>query len=222
MTLPIPPARDARRFAPATGRNREPILSVLQAVLPPEGTVLEISSGTGEHAVFFAPQLRPRRWQTSEADPELCDSIEAWMKFSPSENLLSPILLDVRQVPWPIVGTPAAQPIDQMDQEEEITAVVNINMIHIAPWEACQGLMAGAEQILPSGGVLYLYGPHKRHGQHTAPSNTRFDQSLRSRNPAWGVRDLEHVVELAQCHRLVLSQIIEMPAHNLSVVFQKT
>ncbi|NJR70757.1 MAG: DUF938 domain-containing protein [Synechococcales cyanobacterium CRU_2_2] len=211
-----PPSADARRFAPATERNREPILAILDTVLPPSGTVLEISSGTGEHAVFFAPRLQRLRWQPSELDPLLRDSILAWMRLFPAQNLLPPLDLDVRRSPWPIKMP------DQKGQSlaEAITAIVNINMIHIAPWEACQALFSGAERVLPDGGIVYLYGPYKCRDYPTAASNLAFDQSLRDRNSAWGLRDLETVVALAQAHHLKLHQVIEMPANNLSVIFQ--
>jgi SAM-dependent methyltransferase len=206
---------DARQYAPATDRNRQPILEVLQQVLPPTGTVLEISSGTGEHAVFFAPRLQPRHWIPSDPSPEARASIAAWQQQEAMlgraiANLSPPIALDASAPRWAVE-----------DQEQEIGAIVNINMIHIAPWSACQGLVAGAGRILAPDGVLYLYGPYKRNGAHTAPSNADFDESLRSRNPEWGVRNLETVIAEAQGQGLHLNQIVEMPANNLSVVFQK-
>jgi len=204
---------DVRQYAPATQRNREPILAVLSQVLPPTGTVLEISSGTGEHAVFFAPRLSPRRWLPSDPNPVARGSIAAWQAHSPADNLDPAIALDV------------CDPIWAVDQAgwlaEPITAIVNINMIHIAPWAACLGLMAGAERILPPGGILYLYGPFKQGGIHTAPSNEAFDASLRSQNSAWGVRDLEVVIDVARSHSLSLRQTAVMPANNLSVLWQK-
>jgi hypothetical protein len=202
---------DHRQYAPATDRNRQPILEVLQQVLPANGTVLEISSGTGEHAIFFAPQLAPRQWLPSDPSPEARASISAWQQHHPSENLHPPIALDASAEQWPI----------EAGEDLGIRAIVNINMIHIAPWSACQGLMAGAGRILPSGGILYLYGPYKRNGHHTAPSNAAFDESLRSRNSAWGVRDLEAVTEEAKTQGLILDKIVEMPANNLSVIFRK-
>ncbi|MDB9517483.1 DUF938 domain-containing protein [Roseofilum reptotaenium CS-1145] len=201
---------DLRQYAPATQRNREPILEVLQRVLPPTGTVLEVASGTGEHAVFFAPHLQPRSWLPSEFNPQLLESIKAWQKVYPCDFLYSPIRLDSQNIPWNLDS-----------HEAEITAIVCINMIHISPWEVCLGLMAGAEQVLPSQGILYLYGPYKQKGEHTAPSNASFDQSLRFSNPLWGVRNLEDVIEVAQAHDLHHLETIEMPANNLSVVFEK-
>jgi SAM-dependent methyltransferase len=205
---------DARQYAPATERNRQPILDVLQKVLPSTGTVLEISSGTGEHAVFFAPRLPTLHWIPSDPNPEARASIAAWQQEPLAElsagiaNLAPPIALDASAPHWDV-------------EDRGIGAIVNINMIHIAPWAACQGLMAGAGRILLPAGILYLYGPYKRNGEHTAPSNAAFDESLRSRNPEWGVRNLETVIAEAQGQGLELSQIVEMPANNLSVVFQK-
>lgn len=213
---------DARQFAPATQRNRDAILEVLLQVLPPTGTVLEISSGTGEHAVFFAPQLRPRLWLPTDRDPGAIASITAWQSHSPSDNLYPPLLLDAIAPQWPIEQRPLPQPLQALDlAQHPITAIVNINMIHIAPWDACLGLMAGAGRILPPGGVLYLYGPYQEQGGHTAPSNEAFDAMLRSQNPAWGVRHLESVVEAAQAHHLKWVSTYTMPANNRSVVFRR-
>ncbi len=209
---------DLRKYAPATQRNREPILEVLQRVLPPTGTVLEVASGTGEHAVFFAPRLSPRGWLPSEINPELRESIEAWRKYSeslgrspfPCEVLSPPLMLDVQKLPW-----------DLREYTEKIMAIVCINMIHISPIEATYALMAGAKLVLPPQGILYLYGPYKRGGQHTAPSNAAFDQSLRATNPLWGVRNLEEVIEIAQTQNLHHVETVEMPANNLSVIFER-
>jgi cyclopropane fatty-acyl-phospholipid synthase-like methyltransferase len=200
---------DDRQFAPATLRNRLVILEILLRVLPPEGTILEIASGTGEHAVFFAPQLWPRQWIPSDANPAAIASIRAWQRQEPAENLAEPVLVDVTEPDW-----------ERQFLGQRIQAIVNINMIHISPWSACLGLMAGASRVLPKGGILCLYGPFKRHGQHTAPSNAEFDASLRSQNPDWGVRDLEAVVAAAQEHNLLLHDVFPMPANNLLVVWQ--
>jgi cyclopropane fatty-acyl-phospholipid synthase-like methyltransferase len=198
-----------KQFAPATQRNRDPILKVLQQVLPETGTILEIASGTGEHAVYFAPQLRPRQWQPSEANPILEESIRAWEEEFPCDTLLSPLTLDVMQKDW-------IQELSGLS----FSALVAINLIHIAPWEACMGLLKGAEQVLPTNGILYLYGPFKRGGQHTAESNAAFDQSLQQQNPQWGVRNLEEVISLAQKHQFELQKVVAMPANNLSVIFR--
>ena len=198
---------DARQYAPATERNREAILEVLLEVLPPTGTVLEVSSGTGEHAVFFAPRLTPRHWLPTDPNPLAIASINAWRSYTKPENLYPPIVLDACQPNWELGVEP-------------ISAIVNINMIHIAPWEACLGLMTGAGRILSPGGILYLYGPFTRGGKHTSPSNIAFDESLREQNPNWGVRDLDKVVAVAKSQQLNLVKIVAMPANNLSVIFQ--
>ncbi|MBE9112711.1 DUF938 domain-containing protein [Nodosilinea sp. LEGE 07298] len=212
---------DARRYAPATERNREPILAVLQRVLPSTGTVLEISSGTGEHAVFFAPRLAPRQWLPSDLDPFARDSIVAWQAAAPADNLHPPLALDAAAPLWPIESENLQDALPGLDlQRYPITALVNINMIHISPWAACLGLLAGAGRILPPGGILYLYGPYQQNGQHTAPSNAAFDASLQAQNPEWGVRDLEAVVDAAKAHELALVETLAMPANNLSVVFR--
>ena len=213
---------DARQYAPATGRNREPILEVLQKVLPPNCTVLEIASGTGEHGVFFAPRLGNRKWLPSEPNPLLLASIEAWRICQPAENLYPPLELDVCDSVWSVETRVSPEWLQGLDFDTfPLAAMVNINMIHIAPWLACLGLMAGASRILPSGGILYLYGPFKRDTEHTAPSNEAFDATLRSQNPKWGVRDLDDVVEAARERDLSLLATYQMPANNLSVVFQR-
>jgi Protein of unknown function (DUF938) len=201
-------SEDLRRYAPATDRNRASILAILQQVLPPTGTILEISSGTGEHGVFMAPQLAPRDWLPSDPDPEARASIAAWQQFEPCDRMYPPIDLDASSDEWLV------------ESKQPITAIVNINMIHIAPKAAYLGLFAGAQRILTVGGILYLYGPFKQGGVHTAPSNAAFDESLQSRNPEWGVRDLEEIIAVAARHNLELQQVDPMPANNLSVVFK--
>ena len=201
---------DARQYAPATQRNREPIFKILSKIIPANSNILEISSGTGEHAIFFAERLQSCRWIPSDLNPGALQSIMGWKDACLIDNLESPLLIDVAQDKW-----------QQQVANLEINAIVNINMIHIAPWQACTGLITGASRILPPGGVLYLYGPYKRNGEHTAPSNASFDRSLRDRNPLWGVRDLSEVVTTAQAHNFKLQQVIAMPANNLSVVFSR-
>jgi hypothetical protein len=201
---------DLRRYAPATDRNRAPILDILRQVLPPTGTVLEISSGTGEHCTFFTPKLAPLFWLPSDPDPDARASITSWQHYEPCNRLHPPIDLDASDANWSI--SPNYLPI---------TAIVNINMIHIAPRSAYLGLIAGASLLLPPNGILYLYGPFKREGVHTAPSNAAFDESLRDRNPEWGIRDLEETIDLAASANLVLEKIYQMPANNLSVVFKR-
>ncbi len=201
-----------RQYAPATQRNRDPILAVLRQVLPPTGRVLEISSGTGEHAVYFAPRLTPRFWLPSDPNPIARSSIAAWRDHHRADNLLAPIQIDACDPVWSV---------EQQVGSDPICAIVNINMIHISPWAACLGLMAGAKRILPAGGILYLYGPYKQKGMHTAPSNAQFDESLQQQDPAWGVRNLEDVVAAAEAETLQFVQAIAMPANNLSVIFRK-
>lgn len=201
----------SQRHAPATERNRDSILAVLKSELPEQGTVLEIGSGTGQHAVYFAPALAPRIWQPSDLPDENLASIAAWRDAVPCQNLRPALKLDVLDRPWTVEAhavTPA------------VSAIVSINMLHIAPWTCCEALLAGAERLLPSDGILFLYGPFKRGGEHTAHSNEAFDKHLRVQDPAWGVRNLESVVELALSHGLALKRVAEMPANNLSVVFE--
>lgn len=210
-----------RHYAPATDRNRDPILNILLQVLPPVGTVLEISSGTGQHAVYFAPRLAPRRWLPSDPNPIARGSIEAWRESERTENLYPAIALDASDSVWSIEQSDLPEALLNTDfRRETICAIVNINMIHIAPWSACVGLMSGARRLLPPDGILYLYGPFKQNGQHTAPSNAAFDQSLQMQNPEWGVRDLDEVVAVAHAQQLSLLTTYEMPANNLSVVFR--
>ncbi len=205
MTSP-PATTDARRSAPSVQRNREPILGVLGRVLPAAGLVLEAASGTGEHARFFAEKLPALVWQPSDPDEDNRASIAAWRQETALPNLLAPIALDVTWERWPL---------------ERAAAMLNINMVHIAPWAACEGLMRGAGRVLPPGAPLVLYGPFRRGGRHTAPSNEAFDQGLRARNAAWGVRDLGEVERVAAAAGLVLREIVEMPSNNLSLVFRR-
>ena len=204
---------DARQYAPATERNREPILEVLLRVLPPSGTILEVASGTGEHAVFFAPRLSPRKWLPSDPNPQSRASIASWRRHFPFSNLYPPLDLDVSASSWPV-----ERALPDFNTSP-LVAIVNINMIHISPWSASLGLMAGASRLLSPGGILYLYGPFKQ-GGHTSPSNLAFDESLRARNPEWGVRNLEDVVAAASTQNLTMLETYQMPANNLSVVFQ--
>jgi SAM-dependent methyltransferase len=199
-------ASDPRLHAPATARNREPILAVLRRVLPSEGLVLEVASGSGEHAAYFAEALPSMRWQPTDCDPQALASIAAHRAAAETPNLLAPLWLDAVSPDWPV---------------EHADAVVCINMIHIAPWAAAEGLMRGVGSLLPAGGVLYLYGPYRIDGRHTAASNRAFDAQLRAQNPAWGVRDVGEVADLAACHGLSLVETVPMPVNNLSVVFRR-
>ncbi len=213
---------DSRQYAPATQRNREPILKVLEQHLPKSGTLLEIASGTGEHAIFFAPHFPDCQWLPSDPNPIARASILAWLVEVPSDNICPPLALGVEETIWPMESPEwlsSGYPIDL--QQNPIQAIANINMIHISPWSACVGLMAGAERILPPGGILYLYGPFKQKDKPTAPSNEAFDASLQSQNSEWGIRNLEDVAAIAREHELLLIDTIEMPANNLSVIFQK-
>jgi SAM-dependent methyltransferase len=198
---------DGRGFAAAADRNQGSILAVLERVLPQTGLVLEIGSGTGQHVVHFARALPALTWQPSDPDPELRESVRSWTAKAALPNVLEPVDLDVCKSPWPV---------------SRADAVLSINMIHVAPWPAAtEGLIAGATEALPAGGVLFLYGPYRRFGGHTAPSNEAFDAALRANNPGWGVRDLEAVTELAGGAGFELGELIGMPANNFSVVFRK-
>jgi SAM-dependent methyltransferase len=173
-------------------------------VLPEHGTVLEIASGTGQHTAHFAQALPMLEFQPTEADGEMLPSISAWCEGL--ANVLAPFVFDIGKLPWPV---------------ERADAILCINMIHIAPWQATLDLMKGAAQTLGDGGALILYGPFRRFGVHTAPSNQAFDADLRSRNPEWGIRDLEKVAEVANGHGLSLEEAVAMPANNFTVVFRK-
>jgi len=197
---------DSRLFAPAAARNRGPILDVLREILPNEGRVLEIASGTGEHVTHFAAHLPGLTFQPSDPGAEARASIAAWIAETGAKNILPPLALDAAAGPWMIA---------------KADAIVCINMIHISPWAATEGLFAGARRLLPAGAPLYLYGPYKRDGAHTAPSNVAFDESLRAQNPQWGVRDMEIVAACAKNAGFSGPQIVAMPANNLSVVFRR-
>jgi SAM-dependent methyltransferase len=194
-------------ISPSVARNRDPILSVLRRVLPPTGQVLEIASGTGEHAVHFAAALPHLTWQPTDREEQALRSIAAHRAAADLPNLLVPLVLDAAGPEWPV---------------EWADAIIAINMVHISPWRATQGLMAGAGRILPPGGVLVLYGAYKENEAHTAPSNEAFDLDLRRRNPERGVRDLESVVDLAREHGLDLGERAQMPANNLGLVFRRS
>jgi SAM-dependent methyltransferase len=218
-----------RRSAPSAERNKGPILDVLKRVFvefsAPDprrpaftevqadaasaarrarGLVLEIASGTGQHTAHFAQALPAHEFQPTEADSEMLPSIAALCEELP--NVRAPFTFDIALLPWPV---------------ERADAILCINMIHIAPWQATLDLMKGAGRTLDDGGVLVLYGPYRRGGAHTAPSNEAFDADLRSRNPAWGIRDLEKVAEVASSHGLALEEAVAMPANNFTVVFRK-
>lgn len=195
-----------KREAPAAARNREPILEVLRDRLPGRGLVLEVASGTGEHALHFAAALPGLVFQPSDPDPDARASIDAWVADSGLPNLRPALALDASGPNWPVAAA---------------DAVLCCNMIHISPWASAVGLVTGAGRILPPGGLLYLYGPYRRDGRHTAPSNEAFDADLKRRNPAWGVRDLEAVADLAVDAGFGGPEVVEMPANNLSVMFRR-
>ncbi len=199
-----------KRHAPATERNRGPILDVLRPLLSPwarkGALVLEVAIGTGEHAAFFAASLPDVTWQPSDLDPDNLASIEAFREEAALPNLRAPIVLDATAPSWPLARA---------------DAVVCINMIHIAPWSACEGLVRGAARVLPEGGFLYLYGPYRIGGALPAPSNVAFDASLRARDPSWGVRELDDVTALASAEGFTREAVVPMPANNCSVVFRR-
>jgi SAM-dependent methyltransferase len=200
-----PPA--GAHTSPSTARNRQPILDVLAPRLRGGARVLEVASGAGEHAVFLAAALPGVIWQPTDRDWEAITSIAAWRLAARLPNVAAPTRLDAADAAtWP------AGPVD---------AVICINMVHISPWSATQGLMAGAGRVLTRGGKLFLYGPYFEPGLETAASNIDFDHSLRSRDPAWGLRDLGAVEALAAANGLRFVERIAMPANNLTVVFEK-
>jgi SAM-dependent methyltransferase len=199
-------SHDRRLYFAAAARNRQPILDVLQEHLPPRGLALEVASGSGEHVVQFAQACPDLVFQPSDPDPAHRASIDAWTVALGLANVRPAIDLDAMAATWPVAAA---------------NAVLCSNMIHIAPWAATVGLVRGAGRIVPPGGVLYLYGPYRRGGRHTAPSNAAFDASLRAQHTAWGVRDLEAVADLAAAEGFAAPIVVEMPANNLSLVLRK-
>jgi hypothetical protein len=193
-------------FSAAADRNSVPILEVLERVLPDHGQGLEIASGTGQHVVHFARALPGWRWQPSDPKPEQRRSIYARIGQSGLTNILPPLDLDVLQ-PW------AVSPVD---------AIIVANLLHISPPETLPALMEGAELALRPGGMMHVYGPFKRNGAQTSDSNAEFEASLRSRNRVWGIRDLEKVIQVADKNGLVSREIIDMPANNFSLVFERS
>ena len=200
------PMEDARRFAPAVARNKAAITEVLARHLPQAGLVLEIASGSGEHALHFAAHFPALTFQPSDPDAASRASIAAWQGEAQHANLLPPLALDVMAETWPV---------------QRADVVLCINMIHIAPWGATVALMRGAARLLPAGGLLILYGPFRQGGQHTAPSNAEFDASLRAQDAGWGVRDLEAVAAEAEIAGFAAPLIEAMPANNLSLIFRR-
>ena len=199
---------DPRQFSPSAARNRDPIWQVLGPLLPARGLVLEIASGSGEHVAHFARLAGSQIiFQPSDPSAAARASIDAWVTESGLTNICPSLGLDAAADVWPIAHA---------------DVVLCINMIHISPWSATVGLIAGAARVLPPEGLLFLYGPYRRNGRHTAPSNEAFDVDLRRRNREWGVRDLEAVSELAAVHGFAAPAVTEMPANNLSVAFRRS
>ena len=197
---------DGRLVVSSADRNREPILKVLERVLPKTGLVLEVASGTGQHVIHFAQALKGLSWQPTDMDAACRRSISAWLATAGLANVRQPLDLDVRVLPWRV---------------PTLDAIVCLNLIHIAPWSVATALFAGAGLALRETGLLYLYGPYSVQGRHTAPSNAAFDSALRAENPEWGLRDLKEVEALAKDQGFDLAETIEMPANNFSVLFRK-
>jgi hypothetical protein len=197
--------------SPAALRNRDPILAVLRRHLPATGAVLEIASGSGEHVVHFAAALPSLVFQPSDADAQARASISARAAASGLSNVRPPIGVDAATADWNVPGEIA----------EALVAILCINMVHISPWGATLGLLDGAARLLPRGGLLYLYGPYRRNGAHTAPSNEAFDRDLRARDPQWGVRDVNDIEQEARRRALLLQEVIDMPANNLSLILRR-
>ena len=200
----------SKRFAPATERNRTPLLTVLESQLPEAGTILEVAAGTGQHAAFFAPRLAPRWWLPTDLDEANIASIAAWREEVDASNLLPPQPLDVLAPRWSVEASVLPEPI---------SAIVNINMVHISPWSCCEALFDGAARMLKPQAPILMYGPFKRGDEHTAPSNAAFDKQLRAQDPHWGVRNLDDVIDVAEARGFSLGVVVEMPANNLMVSF---
>ena len=203
------PARAGRRHAPATERNRAPILDVLRQVLPSPGVILEAASGSGQHGAWFATEFPDHFWGPSDIDPGALASIDAWRGAGEAGNILPARALDSVAPHWPVDDIAA-----------KLVAIFNANMIHIAPWTAAEGLLAAASRLLPAHGILFLYGPFLRNGQAVSENDRQFDQSLRARNSSWGLRDLDQVIESAAANGLALDRQFDMPAGNLSLIFR--
>ena len=189
---------------PATLRNRDPILSIIQQHLPKNGHILETASGTGEHLTYFAKKYPHLQWQPSDKNDELFWAIRSRSENIP--NVLPPKVIDVTKV-------------DSMILNQRYDAIFNINMIHIAPWQACLGFFSLASRLSKSTSFVYMYGPYKKQGQHTSYSNEVFDSNLRAQSSTWGVRDMEEVISVAESNGFYIHQIEPMPANNYSLVF---
>jgi hypothetical protein len=197
---------DGKWSTPSAERNKGPILDVLVRVLPSRGLVLEIASGTGQHVVHFAKALPDLTWQPSDPDAELRQSIALRVQEERLSNVNSPIGLDVTNLPWSL---------------QTADAVVAINLLHVAPWSATLALFEGAKALLSTQHVLFLYGPFRRSGRHTSQGNAQFDLDLRTHNSEWGLRDLEAVSDVAAGAGFVLTEVVEMPANNFGLIFER-
>lgn len=197
---------DGRIVSPSAERNKGPIAEILMHLLPAQGEVLEVGSGTGQHVLHFAQAMAHIRWRPTERDADALESIASWLRQTPAPNVDAPLRLDVCDPIWPA---------------HDLAAVVCINMIHIAPPPATEALLRGAGAVIASGGILFLYGPYRRQGLHTSPGNKAFDERLKAANPEWGVRNLEDVVHLASSVGFELEQTHDMPANNLAIVLRK-
>lgn len=209
------PTPDARRYAPATERNRQVIYDILKSNLPAKGKLLEVASGTGEHAAWIGSRLPTIKWQTSEYDTDLFPSIQAHIQASEAKNIFPPFHIDVTRNNWGLE-------VEQLSQFQNRTdAITCANMIHIAPWDVAIGLIQGAANLLIKNGLLFVYGPFFQSDIPTAPSNIEFDNWLKERDPSWGIRNLDDVKKLAEDHNLTLERIHPMPANNLFLQFKK-
>jgi hypothetical protein len=197
---------DGRIVSPSAERNKGPVAEILMRVLPAQGDVLEVSSGTGQHVLHFAQAMPHIRWQPTEQDADCLTSIASWLAQAPTPNVNAPLSLDVHDKIWPV---------------HDVAAVVCMNMIHIAPPSATEALLRGAGNVIALGGILFLYGPFRREGRHTSASNEAFDALLKANNPEWGVRNVEDVALLAATVGLELEHTHDMPANNLAVIFRK-
>ena len=197
----------AIKHAPATMRNRDAIVAILTDILPDQGTVLEIASGSGEHIVYFDKKFSHLCWQPSDPDPDACASIRAWIAKEQSSNILPPLQLSALDAKWPV---------------DQPSAIICINMVHISAWEATIGLFQKASDLLQSGALLYFYGPYFREWVETAESNMQFDRDLRRRNHQWGLRDLADMDAVAGKNGFHRDAVVEMPSNNLSLVYRKS
>ena len=200
-------ADGVRWNAPAAERNFEPILGVLRQVKPDPGTILEVAAGSGQHGAWLAPEFPDHCWAPSDIQPDALSSIDSWCHDA-GGTILPARFLDASERIWPVD-----------DIADDLVAIYNVNMIHISPWSSCLGMLTAAGKLLPRQGILFLYGPFLREGIPATESDHQFDQSLRSRNAAWGLRNVEDVVVAARCKGLSLLHKFDMPAGNLSLVF---